>query len=113
MVITMAARHIRHIERAGTRRIRKMTQEAVSEACEKGRQQGARPISAVDDLTMAMVGPWVGTFAKCLARSALREGISIVGGEMAQMPDIYKPGYVGVVVSVVSLAAHLTGETKP
>jgi phosphoribosylaminoimidazole (AIR) synthetase len=63
----------------------------------------AQPISAVDDLTIHSTGPWIDSFGKCLARSAKREGISVVGGEMAQMPDSYAPGYAGIFVTVVSL----------
>lgn len=103
IVTTIAAAHIRHINRASTRRIRQMIQSAITKACDKARAQGAFPISAVDDLTMHTIGPWVTTFAKCLVKSARREGISIIGGEMAQMPDSYPPGYVGVVISVVAI----------
>jgi phosphoribosylaminoimidazole (AIR) synthetase len=80
-----------------------MTQSAISDACQKAREQHAKPIAAVDDLTVNSVGPWISTFAKCLARSARREGISIVGGEMAQMPDTYVPNYAGIWVAVVSI----------
>lgn len=80
-----------------------MTQFAISGACRKAREQGARPISAVDDLSVHAIGPWIDTFAKCLARSAKSEGISIVGGEMAQMPDSYATHYAGVWVTVVSI----------
>lgn len=103
IITTMGSAHVRYIERASTRRIRKMTQDAITEACRKARAQGFRPISAVDDLSMNSAGPWIGTFAKCLARSANREGISIVGGEMAQMSDTYAPGYAGIVVTVVGI----------
>jgi phosphoribosylaminoimidazole (AIR) synthetase len=82
-----------------------MTQEAVSEACRRAREQGAEPISAVDDLSMHKIGPWINTFSACLARSAKREGISIVGGEMAQMPDSYAENYIGIWVTVVSIGA--------
>lgn len=75
----------------------------MTSACDKVRVQGAKPLSAVDDLTAHAFGPWVETFAECLAQAAKREGISIVGGEMAQMPDSYEPGYVGLVVSVVGI----------
>jgi phosphoribosylaminoimidazole (AIR) synthetase len=80
-----------------------MVQNAMTEACDKARAQGARPISAVDDLTIHSVGRWIDVFGQCLARSARREGISVVGGEMAQMPDSYAAGYAGVIISVVSL----------
>lgn len=102
VTLTMGSSHIRHIDRASTRRIRKMTQSAVSEACNKAKAQGAKPLSCVDDLTIYSVGPWIDNFAKCLARSAKREGISVVGGEIAQMSDTYVKGYVGIVVTVVS-----------
>ena len=103
IVTGTASAHIRQVRNASTRRIRIMTQTAISEACRKVREQGARPLSAVDDLTMHRVGPWIGIFARCLARSARREKVSIAGGEMAQMPNTYKSGYVGIVVTVVGV----------
>jgi phosphoribosylaminoimidazole (AIR) synthetase len=110
VIITLGTAYIRHMDRASTRRIRKMTQDAVVRACDRAWAEGARPISMVDDLSMHAVGPWIDTFAKCLARSARSVGISVVGGEMAQMPDTYAPGYVGIVVTVVSIRVreHMT-----
>ncbi len=103
IVLTMGSAHVLRIDLASNRSIRRMVNAAVTAACDRARAQGARPISAVDDLTIHTVGPWIDAFAKYLAGAAQREGISIVGGEMAQMPDSYAPGYAGVVVSVVSL----------
>lgn len=103
IVITMATSHINHVERASTRRLRKMCQDAITEACQKARDQGAIPITMVDDLSAHSFGPWTNAFAKGLARSARREKVSVTGGEMAQMPDTYAPGYAGVVVSLVSI----------
>lgn len=103
-MIAIRSAHIRHIERASTRRIRQMTNAAVYAACAEVRKQGAEPITMVDDLSVHRVGRWIGKFAVCLTRSARREGISIVGGEMAQMPDTYKSGYAGVTATVVGLA---------
>jgi phosphoribosylaminoimidazole (AIR) synthetase len=67
------------------------------------RAQGLQPISAVDDLTMHSTGNWIDDFSRGIASAAKREGISIVGGEMAQMPDTYAPNYVGVIAYVVGL----------
>lgn len=103
IVVTMGAAHIRRIDRASTRRIRQMTQTAFTIACDRARAQSATPLSAVDDLSIHVIGPWIDAFAKCLARSAKREGVSVVGGEMAQVPDTYAPGYASIVVTVVSL----------
>lgn len=103
VIVTIGSAHIRRVDRASTRRMRKMTQDAVSEACRRGRERGGVPISAVDDLSMHAAGRWITTFGKCLARSARREGISIVGGEMAQMRDTYRPQAISLVVYVVSL----------
>lgn len=103
VAIGLGVAHIRQIKNAGTRRVRKMVQSAVSDACQQLRNDGYRPISMVDDLTMHSLGRWIDTFGKCLTRSAKREGISVTGGEMAQMPDTYRRGYVGVAVSVVGV----------
>jgi phosphoribosylaminoimidazole (AIR) synthetase len=103
IVLTMGAAHILRIDLASSRSIRRMVNTAMTAACDKARAQGAKPISAVDDLTTHSLGPWVDTFAKHLAGAAQQEGISIVGGEMAQMSDSYAPGYAGVMVSVVSI----------
>jgi phosphoribosylaminoimidazole (AIR) synthetase len=75
----------------------------MQKACQEAKSKGFLPISAVDDLTIHQIGPWIDTFAKCLSRLAQLQKISIVGGEMAQMKDSYSPGYVGFVISVVSI----------
>ncbi len=72
-------------------------------ACDEARGKGFLPISAVDDLTIHSIGPWIDTFAKCLSRLAQLQKISIIGGEMAQMKDSYYPGYVGFVIFIVSI----------
>ena len=102
-VITIGVGHIKRIDLASNRSIRRMVHKAVTVACDKARALGAKPITAVDDLTIHSMGPWIDNFAKYLARSAMLEGISISGGEMAQMADTYAYGYVGVVVFVLSL----------
>lgn len=102
-IITTAAAHFKCIDLASNRHIRKMVHKAVTGACNKARAQNAKPLTAVDDLTMHSLGPWIDTLAKYLARSALVEGISISGGEMAQMPDTYIPGYVGIIIFVLSI----------
>ncbi len=80
-----------------------MSSTAVYKACAKMKKQGVKPLCAVDDLSMHAVGPWIGNFAHGLTGAAKREGISIVGGEMAQMPDTYKRGYVGIIVYVTGI----------
>lgn len=99
----MASAHIARIDLASNRQIRRMVDTAVTLACNKAREQNAKPITAVDDLTVHTVGPWLDIFGKYLAGAAMRNGISIVGGEIAQMSGSYTPGYAGVVVSVVSI----------
>lgn len=104
IIITMASAHIKRIDRVGARRIKTMVNKAVTEACDKARAKGAIPLSAVDDLSVHSIdGKWMNVFSRSLYRVAAREGISIVGGEMAQMPDTYSKGYIGIVVSVVSI----------
>lgn len=103
IVVTVGAAHIRHIDRTSTRRLRQLVQGAVTEACNKARRQGARPVSAVDDLSYHAPGRWIDTFGFCLRRAALRERISISGGEMAQMADTYAPGCVSVVIFLAAL----------
>lgn len=100
----MGSAHIRNIQSAGAQTIRRKVQQAVSEACQKAREQGFKPISALDDLSVNSLGPRMDTFGKCLVRAARREGISICGGEIAQMPSTYLPGCISIVVTVVSLA---------
>lgn len=107
VILTMGAAHIRRIDRASTRRIRKMTQQAINIACNRARELGATPISAVDDLSVHAIGAWIDKFALCLARFAKREGISIVGGEIAQMSETYALGYAGIVVTVAALGEVL------
>ena len=104
IVVAIGARHLRSVDRASPRRVRKFGAGAVREACAKLRAKGARPITLVDDLSMHSVGPWIDDFAYGLAAAAKREGVSIVGGEMAQMRDTYRPGGVSVVVYVAGIS---------
>jgi phosphoribosylformylglycinamidine cyclo-ligase len=76
---------------------------AVYKACAKMKAKGIKPLSMVDDLSMHAVGPWIDDFAYGLAAAAKREGISIVGGEMAQMGGTYREGCVSVVVYVTGI----------
>jgi phosphoribosylaminoimidazole (AIR) synthetase len=111
IVLTMGVAHLLRIDLASSRAIKRMVDEAMNTACGRALAKGAIPISAVDDLTIHAVGPWIDIFAQHLSGAALRKGISIVGGEMAQMRDSYSKGYAGVVISVVSLK-HKTAEPK-
>jgi phosphoribosylaminoimidazole (AIR) synthetase len=80
-----------------------MAATAVHLACAKMRAQGAKPLTLVDDLSMNSPGKWIDAFAQGLTSAAKYEGISVVGGEMAQMADTYPYGRVAVVVFVVGL----------
>ena len=108
IIITIGTAHIRHADRSGSRRFRKLCQDAITQACDRARALGAVPITMVDDLSIHKIGRWMSVFSSCLAKSARREGISIIGGEIAQMPDTYSRGYAGLFVTVVSLAANRT-----
>lgn len=103
IVVTAAHTYIRRIDRASPRRVRKMAATAVYRACAKMKARGMKPLCLVDDLSMHAAGPWVDDFARGLVAAAKREGVAIVGGEMAQMRDTYAPGYVGVVVYVTGI----------
>ena len=103
VILTMGVAHLSRADLAPSRAVRRMVNKAMGIACTKARDQGGIPIAAVDDLTVHSLGPWVDNFGKHLAGAASRNGVSVVGGEMAQMPDTYAAGYAGVVISVVSL----------
>jgi phosphoribosylaminoimidazole (AIR) synthetase len=103
IVVTMAHSHLRRVDRASPRQIRKMAATAVYKACAKLKAEGTKPLCLVDDLSMHSAGPWIDDFAYGLTAAAKREGVSIVGGEMAQMRDSYAFGYVGVVVYVTGI----------
>lgn len=103
IVVTTAQSHIRRIDRASPRRIRKMAASAVYRACTKMKALGMTPLCLVDDVSMHAIGPWFNDFMYGLGAAAQREGVAIVGGEMAQMRDTYAPGYVGVVVYVTGI----------
>ena len=103
IVITVAATHVRRIDRLNRRQIRKFGSTAVRKACRNMRAQGVTPLSLVDDISMHAIGPWFEDFAYGLTAAAIREGVSVVGGEMAQMSGTYKQGYAGVVVCVVGV----------
>jgi len=102
IVVTLAAAHI-NVDEAGREGVRKMAFDVLREACSNARAQGARPITVVDDLSMHAVGDWVDDFAAGLTEAALLEGVSITGGEMAQMGDTYAAGWISVVVYVAAI----------
>lgn len=103
IIITIGHSHIKRIDRASPRRVRKMAATAVYKACAKMKAQGIKPLCLVDDLSMHSLGKWVDDFAYGLTAAAKQEGVSIVGGEMAQMSTTYSPGYVGVIVYVTGV----------
>lgn len=91
--------HLRHGTTASCRRLRAIGRHTVHEACRRVREQGARPISLVDDLTATrLTAKLCEQIAIGITQACLAEKVSCVGGEMAQMGDSYRPGYLGLIV---------------
>jgi len=75
---------------------------------------GARPLAFLDYIAAAAMD--VGTVAALVegvARGCRAHAMTLVGGETAQLPDLYHPGHydlAGTIVGVVSEAAALHGD---
>jgi phosphoribosylformylglycinamidine cyclo-ligase len=75
---------------------------------------GARPLAFLDYIATATMD--VGTVAglvEGVARGCRAHGMTLVGGETAQLPDLYQPGHydlAGTIVGVVAERAALHGD---
>jgi phosphoribosylformylglycinamidine cyclo-ligase len=75
---------------------------------------GARPLAFLDYLALpAMEVEIVAALVEGVARGCRAHGMTLVGGETAQLPDLYHPGHydlAGTIVGVVSEGAALHGD---
>jgi phosphoribosylformylglycinamidine cyclo-ligase len=75
---------------------------------------GARPVAFLDYLAVAsMDEEVVAGLVEGVARGCRRHGMTLVGGETAQLPELYHPGHydlAGTIVGVVSEARALHGD---
>jgi phosphoribosylformylglycinamidine cyclo-ligase len=75
--------------------------------------QGARPLFFLDYMACGKLKPSVAVdVVKGFARACKREGITLLGGETAEMPGFYAPGeydLAGFVVGVVEQKKIITG----
>jgi phosphoribosylformylglycinamidine cyclo-ligase len=75
---------------------------------------GARPLAFLDYVAVAeMDEATVAGLVEGVARGCRGHGMTLVGGETAQLPDLYRPGHydlAGTIVGVVSEAAALPGD---
>ncbi|MBO0791185.1 MAG: phosphoribosylformylglycinamidine cyclo-ligase [Ktedonobacteraceae bacterium] len=77
--------------------------------------QGGRPLFFMDYIAMHQVDPAnVATIVKGVAEACQAVGCPLLGGETAEMPDVYQPGafdLAGTVVGVVEQAEIINGST--
>jgi phosphoribosylformylglycinamidine cyclo-ligase len=75
---------------------------------------GARPLAFLDYVALpAMDADVVAAVVEGVARGCRAHGMTLVGGETAQLPDLYHPGHydlAGTIVGVVSEGAALHGD---
>ena len=75
---------------------------------------GARPVAFLDYIAVAeMDVETVAGLVEGVARGCRAHGMTLVGGETAQLPDLYHPGHydlAGTIVGVVSEAGALHGD---
>jgi phosphoribosylformylglycinamidine cyclo-ligase len=66
---------------------------------------GAKPLSMVDYIAIEEANPHVlGEIAKGLTQGALLAGISIPGGEIAQLPDVFRRHEPGLAFDIAGMA---------
>lgn len=77
--------------------------------------QGARPLFFMDYIAMGKLDPnIVATVVKGIAHACREAGCSLLGGETAEMPDVYLPGtfdLAGTIVGVVEEDQIVNGST--
>jgi phosphoribosylformylglycinamidine cyclo-ligase len=75
---------------------------------------GARPLAFLDYIALASMDvDTVATLVEGVARGCSAHDMTLVGGETAQLPDLYQPGHydlAGTIVGVVSEGAALHGD---
>jgi len=75
---------------------------------------GARPIAFLDYIAVARMDEQVvAGLVEGVARGCRAHGMTLVGGETAQLPDLYHPGHydlAGTIVGVVSESGALHGD---
>ncbi len=76
--------------------------------------QGARPLAFLDYIAMARLDPPViATLIRAMARACAGVGAVLLGGETAEMPDVYVEGaydVVGTMIGVAPPEGLITGE---
>ncbi len=77
--------------------------------------QGAKPLFFMDYLAMGKLDPvQAATIVRGVAEACQEVGCALLGGETAEMPDVYLPGafdLAGTIVGVVERAALVNGAT--
>lgn len=75
---------------------------------------GAKPITFLDYIASDKLDPrQIESLIRGMSQACIKEGISLIGGEMAEMPGTYKKGeidVVGIVTGVVEKKKAITGE---
>ena len=76
---------------------------------------GARPLTFLDYIANDKLNPkTIEEIVSGMVKACRETGVSLVGGETAEMPDTYLPGehdFVGVITGVVEKDMIITGET--
>lgn len=66
---------------------------------------GARPVAFLDYIAMGRLDPaLVGTLVEAIAGACRSLGVPLLGGETAELPDVYAPGAYEVVGTMLGLA---------
>lgn len=89
-------------------------QDIVNHCCNDILCQGARPLTFLDYIAAAKLKPQeVAEIVSGMVKACRENGVSLIGGETAEMPGVYAPGehdVAGCILGVVEKSKIITGD---
>ena len=97
--LAVASGQVHDVETCTSAELYNVGESTVQAVVAKLEDKGLKAISVVDCLSVGGgFDEWVDEVAKGMTAACLEAGVSLVGGEMAALPDLLRPGSLDVVV---------------